>query len=287
MRARIVTLAALLALGAAGAALASGWNWHVPSRAKSNLAAARRDAHALIGKLVLPAGAVPVSRNPSDNAWLNHPQMAQDTPALVDVHRFYRVTGERPDTVARWFQSHVPAGSSLDGTVGGSGDYSGYSYAFPSETGVLEYRQLSVAIVPARGGGTAVRVDAEDIYWVPRPKSERVPTGARSIDVTVKRMNPFSTSHLTVTDRTEVAKVVRLVNALAPAQPGVSSCPGDDGPYVTLSFLAGDGKALAQAVVDGSGCGGVSFSLGGRQRAGLSGGWTLDEQLERLLGFKG
>jgi hypothetical protein len=285
----MVTLAAVLALGAAGVALASGWNWHTPPRARPNLAAARRDTHALIRKLVPPAGAVLVSRNPSDNAWLNSPQMAQDTPALVDAHRFYRVAGEQPDTVAQWFQSHVPAGSSLDGTMGGSGDYSGYSYAFPSEAGVLEYRQLSVAIVPARGGGAAVRVDAEDIYWVPRPKLERVPAGVRLIDVSVQRMNPFSTSYLTVTNGAEVAKVIKLVNALPAAQPGVSSCPADDGPEVTLQLLANNDKTvpLATVVADGSGCGGVSFRRFATEEPGLSGGGTLDPQLEKLLGFQG
>jgi hypothetical protein len=291
MRARSVTIAGVLTLavlGAAAVALASGWNWHVPPRAKSNLVAARRDARALIQKVDLPAGAVAVNGNPSSNEWLNSPQMAEDTPALVDAHQFYRVPDQQPDAVAEWIQSHVPAGSSLDGTEGGSGDFSAYSFAFPSVAGVLANRQLSVAIVPARGGGSAIRVDAEDIYWVPRPKSERVPKGVHLIDVTVQRMNPFSTSNLTVTNRAEVAKVIRLVDALPPAQPGVTACPADDGPEVTLHFLANNGKTVPLATVeaDGSGCGGVSFRFT-TQEPGLSGGWTLDEQLERLLGFNG
>jgi hypothetical protein len=289
MRVRIVGLAVVLAVGTAAVALASGWNWRVPPQAKSNLVAARRDVRALIKKVDLPAGAVAVNRNPSSNKWLSSPQMAQDTPALVDAHQFYRVAGEQPDVVAQWVQSHVPAGSSLDGTEGGSGDFNAYSFAFPSLAGVLANRQLSIAIVPARAGGAAIRVDAEDIYWVPRSKFERIPTGVHLIDVTVQRLNPFSTSSLTVTNPAKVAKVVKLVDALPPAQPGVTACPADGGPEVTLHLLANNHKTvpLATIGVDGSGCGSVTFSRSGHQGPGFSGGVKLDQQLEQLLGFTG
>ncbi|HTX46044.1 MAG TPA: hypothetical protein VMD48_07200, partial [Solirubrobacteraceae bacterium] len=124
------------------------------------------------------------------------------------------------------------------------------------------------------------------------PKWERVPTGVRQIDVTVQELNVTNgrttTTSTMVTDPNQVAKVISLVNALPPAQPWFTGCPADVGPDVTLKFLSAAGAApLATAYADGSGCEGVSFAVHGKQEPGLSGGYTLDRRLGRMLGFKG
>ncbi len=114
----------------------------------------------------------------------------------------------------------------------------------------------------------------------------------QQIDVSVQRLNPMTgkttTTSQTVTNASQIATIVSLVNALPPGQPWVTACPADIGPDVTLNFLSAAGAApLATTVADGSGCGGVSFTLRGRTAPGLSNGPELDTRLGHLLGFSG
>jgi hypothetical protein len=295
MRLRLAIVTGVVALGLVGAvavAVAIGWHWRVPARARANLLVARHDVRVLLPKVVLPAGAVATAGNPSSNSWLSSPQLASDTPALVDAHRFYRVAGEQPGTVAAWFESHAPAGSSNVESSSSSGPRASiraYGYAFRALADVLTSREMVISVTSARGGGSAIRVDAEDIYWVPRPKWERVPAGVHIIDATIQRSNPTSTSSATVTDSATIKRIASLVNALPPDQPGVEACPGDDGPEITLWFLANDNKSdpLGKIVADGSGCGVVSAVVANRTAPALDGGYTLDPQLERILGLSG
>jgi hypothetical protein len=292
-RIRTATIMAVVGVLATGAgAVASGQpNLHVPARAAANKRFAQRDVHKLITLVVLPSGAMLARRDPATDGALPEPAFEAATPALVDLHRFYLIAGEQPSAVLAWFQGHVPAGSSR--SMSGSGSGPGYSfsaleYSFRSISRALVSRDISVSVAAARGGGTAIRIDAQDIWWVPRPRSERVPAGVQLIDVTVQRLNPTSTTSLTVTDAAKVRRIVSLVNALPPAQPGAFSCPADFGPDVALSFRASaSATPLARAVAQGSGCGGVSFTLHGRSEPGLSDGYELVSQLEKLLGFSG
>jgi hypothetical protein len=290
MRSRLAIGAAVAGLGLAGAGgVAEGQaNQPVPPRAAKNARVARRDVHALLAKLVFPAGATPAARNPGGSALASAAFVAGSS-ALIDIHRFWRVPGEDPAAVLSWFKAHAPAGSSL--TTSGSGSGPGYSFtalgfSFANVAGVLESRELGVSIATASGGGTAIRADAEDVYWVPRPKWEKVPPGVNVIDVTVQRFNPQRSSSTTITDPTKIAKTVSLVDALAPAQPGVVFCPADFGPSVTLRFVsAPDAAPLATVVGDGSGCGGISFALRGKQAPGLTGGFAFVPRIERLAGL--
>jgi hypothetical protein len=297
MRRRIGLLVAVLivAASAVGAVAYAQPNQRAPARAERNFRAARRDAGKLLSKLVLPAGATLVATDPSAGKELGSAGVMTGSLALIDLHRFWRVPGEQPAAVLSWFQSHKPAGSSL--TVSGSASGPGYvvnalDFSYPSVSNVIAARDLVVSVTAARGGGTAIRADAEDVYWIPKPKWERVPGGVTQIDVTVQQLNitngKTTTTTQTVTDAKQVARIISLVNALPPAQPWLTACPLDAGPNVKLEFLSAAGAApLATAYADGSGCGGVSFALHGRQEPGLSGGYTLDEQLGRMLGFKG
>lgn len=287
-----VLVAGVVAAGGVAEALPSQ---RVPARAEKNYRVARRDAHKLLAKLVLPAGATLVARDPSSHGALNGAGLVPASEALVDVHHFWRVAGEQPATVLSWFQQHIPAGASLTttGSSGGPGYHvNDLGFSFPSVGNVIDSRGLVVSITAARGGGTAIRADAQDVYWIPKPKWERVPAGVTQIGVTVQRLNiktgKTTTTSQTVTDASQVAKIVSLVNALPGAQPWITACPLDAGPDVTLNFLPAAGAApLATAVADGSGCGGVSFSIRGKSEPGLSDGPTLDQQLGQMLGFKG
>jgi hypothetical protein len=290
-----VLAVAAVAAGAVANAQPNRPNQPVPARAEKNFRAARRDARKLLAKLVLPAGATVTARDPSPDNVLNSAGLTPASAALIDVHRFWLVSGEQPAAVLAWFQNHSPAGSSLTttGTSGGPGyNISALGYSYRDISGVIDSRGLVVSITAARGGGTAIRADAQDVYWIPRPKWERVPAGVTQIGVTVQRLNittgqTTSTSQ-TVTDAKQVAKIVSLVNALPGAQPWITACPIDAGPDVTLNFLSAAGASpLATVIADGSGCDGVSFALHGKQEPGLGNGSTLDQQLGRMLGFKG
>ncbi|HWE33599.1 MAG TPA: hypothetical protein VG410_08950 [Solirubrobacteraceae bacterium] len=291
-RALAVALTATV-VGGASIAIAAGGAPAMHTRAaEHNHRAAQRDVRQLLEKVVPPAGATVVSRNPSPWKWFTEPQMRPVTTALVDVDRFWRVANERPGAVLAWFQAHPPAGSSR----GGSGSASGPGYTsdslvfqFPSISGAISSRQLVVSIAAARGGGTAVRVDAEDVWFVPRPKRERVPAGVAAIELVDHKFNfrtgNTSTSSQTVTDAARVAKIVADVNALPPGQPGVEACPADVGPNVALKFYdVPGGPIVAEADADGSGCGTVAFKLAGRTAPYLTDGSGLIAQLDSLLG---
>jgi hypothetical protein len=258
--------------------------------AASNRRAARHDVPRLLSRLRVPPGAKAVGSDPSAHRRLGWAWSFPGTPALVDVHQFWRVPSN-PVGIAAWFRQHAPPGSSVGGYGGTSGrgfEVDMVQFGFAPTPGVLSSRGIVVAVTVARGGGTAIRADAQDVWFVPRPNSERVPAGTRLIDVTVQRMNPASTSKQTVTDAGLVRKIVRLINARPPAQPGAESCPADIGPAITLDFLARRGASpIATATADGSGCGGVSFALNGKQEPALAGGWQLVRELEKLLGLKG
>lgn len=292
MRLRLAVLSGVLALGVTAVAAHGQPNRRVPARAAHNARIARREARQLLTKLVLPAGATVVPRN-LGGAQLASPAGVPATPALIDDHRLWRVSGEQPGAVLAWFKAHAPAGSSQ--TTSGSGSGPGYEFdvlgfSFPAVNAVLASRGLDVSIEAARGGGTAIRADAQVIYWIPKPKWEQVPGGVQQIDVSVARLNvstgKTTTTSQAVTSPTQIATIVSLVNALPPAQPWLLFCPVDLGPNVRLNFLSAPGAApLATAVADGSGCGGVSFTLGGKSAPGLSNGSELDTELGHLIGF--
>jgi hypothetical protein len=55
---------------------------------------------------------------------------------------------------------------------------------------------------------------------------------------------------------------------------------------VTLKFLSRGGGDLATAVIDGSGCLGVSLSIHGRQQHALHGNAALIKRLSTALGLE-
>jgi hypothetical protein len=287
----LVSVAAVAVIVAAG--VASGQpNQRVPARAARNARVARRDVRRLLAKLVLPAGATLTAHNPGGVALASASSVPVSS-ALIDAHRFWRVAGEDPAAVLSWFRAHVPADSSLTTSGSGSGpgfQFSALGFSFPDITGVLDSRELSVTIAAAPGGGTAIRADAQDVYWIPKPKWERVPAGVQQIDVNVQRLDQSTgkttTTSQTVTNASQIATIISLVNALPPAQPWILFCPADFGPTVTLNFLSAPGAPpLATAVGDGSGCGGVSFTLRGRTAPELGNSPELVTRLGHLLGF--
>lgn len=258
----------------------------------ANRHAARKEASKLLAGLHVPAGATAVSGDPSAGRHLGSASLVGASAELVDLHRFWRVSAS-PAEVLEWFQAHRPAGTTVAGTGVASGPgYSVSSIAFwlPPVKNVLLSRELGVSIAAARGGDAAIRVDAQVVWYLPRPKWERVPAGSTQVDVTVTRTDvktgQQSSSSQTVTAAATVGKIVSLVDRLPMDQLGPVPCPVDLGPDATLEFLSASGASLATATAQGEGCGLVSFAIRGRSEPQLADGGELVERLGKLLGFR-
>ena len=147
-----------------------------------NERAARSAAQQMLAKLRLPAGAKSAKTDPSRASLLGHAPDRPATSALVDAHSFWRVPGS-PSAVLRWVEAHPPEGSTRDmsgGLVRRSGARATWDgYDFGPVPGVLSTRSLLVEVARASGGGTAVRADAEVVWVVPKPPTERIPRPVR------------------------------------------------------------------------------------------------------------
>jgi hypothetical protein len=280
---RVWVIAVLAAVAvAAGAALAA----QVPTSKSSARVAARR----ILGALRLPAGASRAQANPGPPS-LGKPPFVAATPNLVDVHEFWRVPGA-PRSVLNWITKHPPSGSKAfeSGAIGDNGSvvsqFVGFSFLRssrdrdPSET-------LLVTVGAARGGGTAVRADAQAVWLLTRPASERVPAGVHAIAVSESRFSGQPPGRWTVTDASRVKRVVAILDRLPAAQPGPAACPADAGPFVTLELAtaAKHGRRLATAYVDGGGCRRVGLVIRGHREHPLQGNPRLLGQLSSATGI--
>jgi hypothetical protein len=272
----------LLCLTGAAVALAS---------TSSNRQVARANVQRVLASLMLPPGAVRTKVDPAPGTTLSRPSLATATPVRVDVHGFWRVPGA-PADVIDWIRAHPPMGSL--GAVGtGISARHGVPYAwsvvftFRGIPTVLRSRTLAVTATAARGGGTALRADAEVVWSVVRPRWERIPAGVRIVRITDERLGRPGAAPQTVTGRRKVDRIVALINRLPQLQPGVFSCPADRGPDVGLSFETAPAAApVAIAHADGSGCGVVTLRVRGRTAPALSGGPGVIKALDRLLGAR-
>ena len=286
---------------AAGSGAAAG-EGGTPSAA-ANRASAGRDVRTLLARVVLPAGAVRLSGPPRGSGAIDNPQPQQATPDIVDVHAWWRAPGTLESVVA-FEKAHAPAGSSFAGSGGGTTLVSGggrsnttwtyVEFAFPARAGVLGSRTLIVKATALGAHTTALRVDAEDVWEMPRPAGERIPAGVHDIDISRGVPGRPPTLSQGVTDARKIATIVALIDGLAIVQPGTIVCPMImiNGPTVTFSFRASPGgKVLAQAsqiVMPGptTACDPMRLSIEGRTQTPLLGASSFLAAVGRLLGLK-
>lgn len=284
-RIAVVATPAAAAVFCAAAAIALG-SAAAPTTA-SNQAAARHDVRVLLAEVIVPSGASRLGGGPPGAGAIDNPSPQQGTPDLADAHAWWRVSASVASIIA-FEQAHPPGGSYLDGhgggssTAGGGRSHSIWSYvtfAFPARPGVLESRAVIVKVAATASGRSAVRADAEDVWEVTRPASERVPAGVREIDVTRRAPGRAPAFSAKVTAPARVREIVALIDALPIVQPGVLACPmmPAGGQSVTFSFRAAGGAVLAQAsqpVVAGpaTACDAMSFVVAGRRQTPLLGG---------------
>lgn len=264
---------------------------------RANKVAAGHDAQALLAKLELPSGARRTQgAPPGTGSKLADRGIAIPSPDVVDRHAFWIVPAPVPKVLA-FVQAHQPAASQLDSS--GSGGQGGLTtsrflrFTWPPVPSVLYARSLSTTLVALPGGSTAIRADAADMWDIPRPASERIPSQASVLDVSVARPDARPSLSLTVTDRTKVTKIARAIDRLPTVQPLAIACPDIqfDAPTVTFTFRASSrGPALAQASEPTSASGPLApcepmrFTVAGRVLTPLLGGAVVVEQAQVLLG---
>jgi hypothetical protein len=254
----------------------------------SNKRAAERDTAHLLRRVVLPPGTVRLAREPrGDLGLLRH---ADSTPSglLVDRHRFWLVH-ERLAKVVRFVAHHRPRGGRLIGTGTSNGRHipenKSFTFSFRPIPGRISSRGLEVTLVALPRHRTGVRADAQDIWMLPRPQTEKVPTAVREIDVRTTK------AHRRVGSAAKVRRIVRWFDALPIVQPGGRfGCPPDTvrRPPMRLRFLSAQGVLLARASLPGSfaigSCAPIEFWIGSHRQKPLSG--HLYGRISRLLGTR-
>ncbi len=214
----------------------------------------------------------------------------------VDRHIWWRTPASFSSVVA-FLKNHRPPGTRAQGSgrEGGPGvpRNETLSFGLPLIRGVVSSRSLLFWVVALRGGGTAVRVDGEDIWIVPRPASEQVPAGVHEVDITSARPHKPPIVSVSVSTPAKVRRIVTLLDGMETVQPGVWNCPALLGgqPVVTFDFRTrASGPLLAKVTLTDYGfpsyqCNPIDFSIRGHPQKPLLGGNFLT-QVERLLGVR-
>jgi len=289
-------LCAVLAL-AAGSVAAAGEGGQ--PTAAANRASAGQDVRGLLRVIRLPPESVALDSAPAGGAAIDNRFPGPGSVNLVDAHAWWRVQGT-PAALISFEREHPPPGSRLSSSGGGtttvprarsSSDYVTLTFGFAPRPGVLDSRAVTVKATAIAAGSTAVRLDAEDVWEIPRSAGERVPSGAREIDVASGTSGRPPTFSISVTDAARVRTIVSWIDRLPVVQPGVLGCPmlPARGPVATFTFRAAGGAVLARAsqpVVSGptTACDPMGFTIRGRRQTPLLGGTGFLAEVGRLLG---
>lgn len=276
--------------GAGVASLASEVERRAPS---ANRYRAWLDAERLLHGITLPSNSVVLEDEPAGDAGtLSHPALLIGVPDLIDVHSWWRVPA-KPASVRAFLTTHSPRGTTREGSghlLGSSGRH--LDFSAPAIPGELQIRMLVIAVVPLAGGQTGIRADAEVRWTLPRPLSERIPAGVRSIHITHGHRGVGPSRSIRVTSATELRKISRILDRLPTVQPGIVGCvPVRPRPKTTFVFRGrGHGPALAKAEfpVDAEGAcdDAMSLTIDGRRRTPLAGGSAALAKIGRVLGTK-
>jgi hypothetical protein len=210
---------------------------------------------------------------------------------LVDDVSWWQAPGQ-PQAMLAWEAAHLPrrfasAGNSSVGQDGVTTEWSD-EFSLPNIPAVLNERQLMVAVVSAGDGQTAIRVDAQ-VLWLPaKPAGERVPAGAQSVTIGVLSGSMPSgkpPAPVAVTNPGKVRRIAALADALPVFPPGDYMCPLGAGPNLELTFRGAHGRTLAVVAAAGTGCGTISFIVGGKSLVTLWHGYAFVRQVLALAGL--
>jgi hypothetical protein len=298
-------LAALLAGGCASATTADAGH-HAPAPAPASVSAtasappgdparvAARDAAALVDAFDLPPGstrsaAEPVGTPKTMGGAANGPESSQRV-----VSTGWWVVDEPAAAAYSWLAAHNTGARDSANGYGSTSEegYKSFFYTEPS-TSILDERYVAAEIGASSADRTVIRVDAVETYYPTKPAAEVVPVAPYLIVTFHPGFNatgPGPAPHV-VTDRSKIAKVAALINAL-PVRPvgEVFSCPVDMGTALGLTFRSAPGGAvLAEVDIKLGGCGGVDVTIGGASEPNLVAESTypsgLAGQVESIVGL--
>lgn len=239
--------------------------------------AALREATELLGTLVLPRGArrIPEPRNEGGVLRRSGPGPLGE---LADAHGFWSVH-EPLKTVIAFLRTHRAPGFEHFTASWGSGKT--HYLTMSSSSGKRSLNVTSVAL----SARTVIRADAQVEWTYPRSPREKVPAATSEIDVRAPKVSAK------VTDRGQVAQIIRWFDALPISPPGIAvSCPAVGFVDVTLTFRNAHGNPLAQAYVPPSFawiCDPIAFSIGGKQQKPLVDRPHQPSFVRRLQGLLG
>jgi hypothetical protein len=257
-----------------------------------NRVAAETDARNLLARLALPAGSsYSATQPPGSSPHLSQPFQVPGTPKLIDRPAWWLVPGS-PQEVVELIKRQPPRGSHLFGESSdielGVGEVShSIEFTWLSVPGVLSSRALLLTVVAESGGRTGLRADAQVVWIVPRPASERIPAGARVLEVDYSKGGK-PPREFTVLNRRAVLRIAALIDGLPIVQPtDPHSCPAMQASprTVTLTFRAAPaGSVLAEAsqAEPPGACGGMSIEIYGRRRPALTGAETVLRAVSEL-----
>jgi hypothetical protein len=238
-----------------------------------------------------PRGLAPLLRRPSL-------PLGGDASQQVDVHRVFSLRLSMA-AAQSFLEAHVPAGMRLNGysqfaDPGGSASGRGMT-AEPGEAAMLSVSyapralpaginqaELDASVVPAPGGGSVLRADAEAIWYPRRSAAENLDAaGIRAVRISAQLLNPRPHAVTrTFTAAAVIARVVRRFDGLPAAPYAPVSCLMF-GTY-KLTFIP-SAAAAPRTVVTASGCATDGVTVGGAAQPPLLGGEDLARLGMRLL----
>ena len=289
-------IAAILGIGGVTATSAIAQTFAEESEA-ARASHAHADAEALLSDLQLPEGALLASSDPSVGQGLTVSRAPGPGQALAD--RFWRVPAEPLEVIA-WLEAHGRPGSSpfihTLGLVPPPED-AATGFRFPPRRSAADYEEeLLIYVLPAEGGGTAVRVEGVVAFLPVRPGSERVPAHVKLIRIVQHKTDVTHRPHHLSASRTirkpaVVKNVIAAVEALkrhATPLSGGTEC----GHFVRRTTIEVQFRGSSQAeplakLTSGPRCGPSGPSLrmwvGPREEPNLTDSTSLEALLQSLL----
>jgi hypothetical protein len=275
-------LAGCVASSGAGAKLAAEEPF-VPG--PTSQAQARRIAVATLSRVALPPRAKLLAVEP------DRPSRAPEGHEVERRERWSIRGGSR--SVLTYLRAHPPAGARLRSRGLGEGVAS-LEYAWPLSVGFVATRTLLERVVARARASTEVTFTADVMWLIARSASERVPEGAREVDVEVRRPQQPPSTFFAVTEPSKVAALVHEVDALPIEQPGLGYSCGSEpigDPVTEFLFRTGrGGRVLASAGQTSRirgrtfACDSMWFTVEGRAHRSLLEGPRLVALAEHLLG---
>lgn len=258
--------AAVVAIAVAAVALVALGNHQTSHRAASSPAVTkatlRRAASQTLGRLTLPPGAAVsgLVRGTPIELWSPSSRLA--IADRVDVYRVWHLH-QSPERVIAFIEAHRPPGglsvgfgSESSGTSGPGGrpviESATTTIGVPATHSGI-WRELAVDAVSLGGGRTALRVDSQAGWLMPRPPSGLIPQGVTRVEFAwTLRLGAHHASHhasVVVTKPRRVKALVTLFNSLPTGRPGTGFCKRAPDGFIRFTFEARhDAAPLAVAI---------------------------------------